>query len=133
MKIFIIFSLKSALGFGYMSTNAVSKKASIVEILFHTTPRQLDQVRRGIYHWQQWHGLSQLLTLLFRFQVKEQILDCKEAAVLCNALCGNHGADHQAFQEINKDDVFDATVNVAIKNGMYKNQEMCRICSSKLG
>ena len=65
--------------------------------------------------------------------MKEQILDCKEAAVLCNALCGNHGADHQAFQEINKDDAFDATVNVAIKNGMYKNQEMCRICSSKLG
>ena len=64
--------------------------------------------------------------------MKEQILDCKEAAVLCNALCGNHGVDHQAFQEINKDDAFDATVNIAIKNGMYKNQEMCRICSSKL-
>ena len=42
MKIFIIFSLKSALGFGYMSSNAVSKKAGIVEILSHTTPRQLD-------------------------------------------------------------------------------------------
>ena len=63
--------------------------------------------------------------------MKEQILDCKESAVLCNALCGNHGADHQAFQEINKDDAFDATVNVAMKNGMYKNSEMCRICSSK--
>ena len=57
--------------------------------------------------------------------MKEQILNCKEAAVLCNALCGNHGADHQAFQEINKDDAFDATVNVARQNGMYKNQEMC--------
>ena len=69
--------------------------------------------------------------LYFLFQVKEQILNCKEAAVLCNALCGNHGADHLAFQEINKDDAFDATVNVAIQNGMYKNKEMCRICSSK--
>jgi len=64
--------------------------------------------------------------------VKEQILNCKEALVLCNALCGNHDADHQAFQEINKDDAFDATVNLAKQNGMYKNQELCRVCSSKL-
>ena len=112
MKISLIISLKSVFGFGYTSTKAVSNLLWI--ILFHQNRHNSGTIR-----------------LFFRFQVKEQILDCKEAAVLCNALCGNHDADHQAFQEINKDDAFDATVNVARQNGMYKNQEMCRICSSK--
>lgn len=110
MKISLIISLKSVLGFGYTSTKAVSN----LDNFFHRNRQNSGTIR-----------------LFFRFQVKEQILDCKEAAVLCNALCGNHDADHQAFQEINKDDAFDATVNVARQNGMYKNQEMCRICSSK--
>jgi len=66
-----------------------------------------------------------------KIQVKAQILDCKEANVLCNALCGNHVPDHLAFQEINKDDAMDATMLVAQKNGMYKNVEMCQDCLRK--
>ena len=58
------------------------------------------------------------------FKVKEQFFHCKEAAVLCNGLCGNHDADHAIFQSLSRDKAIDKTIEHAheIRGGpFYKN------------
>ena len=70
MLILVFLYAESVYGFGYMSPREVR------------TPSTYPEATSS------WEPCPSLI------KVKSQILDCKEAAVLCNALCGNHVPDH---------------------------------------
>ena len=70
MLILVFLYVESVYGFGYMSPREVR------------TPSTYPEATSS------WEPCPSLI------KVKSQILDCKEAAVLCNALCGNHVPDH---------------------------------------
>ena len=56
---------------------------------------------------------------------------CKEAAVLCNGLCGNHDADHAIFQSLSRDKAIDKTIEHAHEIGMFRDRKMCQACLSE--
>ena len=70
MLVLVFLYAESVYGFGYMSPREVR------------TPSTYPEATSS------WEPCPSLI------KVKSQILDCKEAAVLCNALCGNHVPDH---------------------------------------
>ena len=70
MLVLVFLYAESVYGFGYMSPREVR------------TPSTYPEATSS------WEPCPRLI------KVKSQILDCKEAAVLCNALCGNHVPDH---------------------------------------
>ena len=54
-----------------------------------------------------------------------------EASVLCNGLCGNHGADHAVFRNLARDKAIDKTIEHAHRMGMFRNVAMCQACLCK--
>ena len=54
-----------------------------------------------------------------------------EASVLCNGLCGNHGADHAVFRNLARDKAIDKTIEHAHRMGMFRNVPMCQACLCK--
>ena len=58
-------------------------------------------------------------------------MKCEESVVLCKALCGHHGADHEAFNGIQSDKAIDTTISMSKENGSYEDEKICRSCSSE--